>query len=420
MFDVNRAFSLLKRISFERTGGSKEELKAARIIKKEIEKENYSATIEEFEVDHSEIIEASLQVTSPSRKKYTVTGVKMSGNTPDKGIEKDFVYVEDVLDANVIDIKDKIVLVNGRMLQKYYTKLIEKKAAGFICFSGSLYDDVENSDLNEMQIREPSYKLGKIPGVCIRISDAQKLVESKPSKVKIVLKQKEGKVKSRNVITKIPGKKYKDEAIVITAHYDSVRFSTGAFDNASGSVGIMELFHHFVKNPPKRNMVFVWCGSEEMGLLGSKAYVNQHKDELSKYVYCLNIDMIGITLGKEIAVSTAEKSLVDYIDYLGKEIGIAVRSRQGVYSSDSTPFADNGIPATSFARISPAGGAEIHSRKDVIDNLSPNAFTSSLTLILEFLTRIDKSLTFPIPKSIPDNMKLELDYYNFRKERPEA
>ena len=419
MYDVNRAYSLLKRISFERTGGSKEELKAAKIIKKEIEKEGYEAKIESFPVDYSEIEEASLQVTSPTKKKYQVTGVKMSGNTPDKGIEKDFVYVENVLDANIVDIEDKIVLVNGRMLHTFYKKLIEKKVAGFICFSGSVYDEEENSDLDVMQIREPSYKLGKIPGVCIRALDAQKLIDSMPKKVKIVLKQKEGKINSRNVITRIKGTKYPDQVIAITAHYDSVKFSSGAYDNASGSVGIMELFHHFVKNKPQRTMVFIWCGAEEMGLQGSKAYVKMHEEEIPNYLFCLNVDMIGVTLGREIAVSTAEKSLVDYISYLSKEIGIPLRSSQGVYSSDSTPFADSGVPATSFARISPEGGAKIHSRKDMIDFIKPHAFDSSLKMMLTFLNRLDSSIVFPIPRSIPENMKLELDYYNLRKERPE-
>ena len=39
MFDVNRAFHLLEKISFERLGGSKEELKAAEILMEEIKKE---------------------------------------------------------------------------------------------------------------------------------------------------------------------------------------------------------------------------------------------------------------------------------------------------------------------------------------------------------------------------------------------
>ena len=67
---------------------------------------------------------------------------------------------------------------------------------------------------------------------------------------------------------------------------------------------------------------------------------------------------------------------------------------------------------------SPQGGAKIHSRLDVIDHLDKNSFSSSLTIMNEFIVRMDNSKVFPVSRVIPDNMKLELDYYNFRKERP--
>lgn len=415
MFDVNRAFSLLEKISFERLGGSKEELKAAEILMEEIKKEGVEPHLEEFEVDYSEIKVAKLFVDD---KEIPCTGIKMSGSTLEEGIEKDLVYIEEGLDVNLIDVEDKIVLLNGRMMLKTYKKLVEKKVAGFIALSGSVYDDLDNTDLDEMAIRKVMYEHGKIPGVCIRALHGEEIILSNPKKAKIILIQEEGKATSRNVVCEIKGSVYPNQKIALTAHYDSVRFSSGAYDNASGSVGIMELFHHFVKNPPKRTLVFIWCGSEEMGLLGSKAYCETHKEELKDFVFCLNIDMIGVVLGKEIACCTSEMALVNYIDYLGKEIGIAISAKQGVYSSDSTPFADNGVPSVSFARISPQGGAKIHSRLDVIDHLDKNSFSSSLTIMNEFIVRMDNSKVFPVSRVIPDNMKLELDYYNFRKERP--
>ena len=417
MYNVKRAYSLLEKISFERIGGSNEELKAAEIIKAEIEKTGVKAWLEDFEVDHSVVKEASLVVLN-SNKTYEVTGVKMSGSTPNEGVIGEFVYIEDVNDVNVLDIENKIVMVNGRMINKYYKKLIEKKPAAFICIGGSVYDRLDDSDLDIMSIRERDYSLGKIPGVCIRALDAQELVSSNPGQVKIVVIQEEGKRKSHNVVCEIKGTKYPNQIVAYTAHYDSVVFSSGAYDNASGSVGIMELFHHYLENPPMRTLRFIWCGSEEMGLLGSKAYVEKHKDELVDYVFCLNIDMIGVVLGREIAVSTAEQSLVSYIDYISKEIGVAVHSSQGVYSSDSTPFADSGVPSVSFARISPQCGARIHTRQDKINFMSAEAFDSSLKLITAVSDRLVNSIVFPVKKIIPDNMKMELDYYSLRKERP--
>lgn len=418
MYNVERAFSLLQKISFVRVGGSQEELNAANILKEEIEKQGVKAWIEEFPVDYSDVKVCKLEITSPYSKEYECVAVKMTGNTPSEGLEGELVYIQDADDCLIKDIEGKIVLINGRMIHKYYKKIIDKKPAGFISFAGSVYDELDKSDLDVYPMREKQYELGKIPGVGVRAIVAQELVANKANKAKITLIQEEGKVNSRNVVCEIKGHTYPEEIVAITAHYDSVPYSCGAYDNASGSVGIMELFHHFNENKPARTIRFVWCGSEEMGLLGSRAYVAKHEEELSKHIFCLNIDMIGVILGKEIACSTAENGLVSYIDYVGKEIGISVSSYQGVYSSDSTPFADKGIPATSFCRAAPMGGATIHSRKDVLDHMSADAFDSSLKLITAFADRIINAHTFPVNRVIPDNMKLELDYYNLRKERP--
>ena len=124
-------------------------------------------------------------------------------------------------------------------------------------------------------------------------------------------------------------------------------------------------------------------------------------------------------MGYDIAVCTAEASLVDYINYLGKEVGFPIKSSQGVYSSDSTPFADAGVPAMSFARLSTAGGAEIHSRKDLTKFLDAKNYYKTCRFMIEFSNRIVNSIVMPIPRTIPENMKLELDYYNLRKTRPE-
>ena len=418
MYNTKRAFSLLEKISFVRTGGSLEELKAANILKEEIEKTGTKAWLEEFPVDHSEVKLVKFEVTEPYQKEYECVAVKMTGNTPIEGIEAEVVYVQDVDECLSRNLEGKIVLINGRMIHKHYKKIIEKKPAAFISFAGSVYDELDKSDLDVYPLREKQYEMGKIPGIGVRAIVAQDLVLNHASKARITLIQEEGKRNSRNVVCEIKGTTYPEEIIAITAHYDSVPFSNGAYDNASGSVGIMELFHHFNENKPARTLRFVWCGSEEMGLLGSRAYVAAHEEELKNYVYNLNIDMIGVILGKEIACSTAENSLVSYIDYVGKEVGISVSSFQGVYSSDSTPFADKGIPATSFCRASAQGGALIHSRKDVLDHMSHEAFDPSLKLITAVADRLVNAHTFPVNRNIPDNMKLELDYYNLRKERP--
>ena len=72
---------LLKKISFERVAGSKEEYAAAMIIKEEIEKMNLEAVIEPFEIEFPEEVMATFEVLEPIAQSFKVTGVGLAGVT---------------------------------------------------------------------------------------------------------------------------------------------------------------------------------------------------------------------------------------------------------------------------------------------------------------------------------------------------
>lgn len=411
------SFEFLKKIAFERIAGSEEEHKVANMIITECHKYQVEAHLEEFEIDRYVIHQAALEAMDGA---YEVTGIGMSGQTSPEGIVGEFLAIEsDDHLSSYPSLEGKIVFLPSRVLVKTYKLLCEKKASGFICASGSLYDDKATSDLEQMAIRERHYVHGKVPGVAIRRIDAQKLLLSNPKEVKLTLIQDEIKKMSHNVVATISGTTLKDEIICFTAHYDSVPFSTGAYDNGTGTTTILEVLAYFSKHQPKRTLKFVWCGSEEIGLMGSKAYTEQHKEELKQYKLNINVDMTGVVIGSDIACCTSEASLPNYINYLGKEVGFPIQAKQGVYSSDSTPFADHSVPAISFARVCGKGGAEIHSRRDVLDFLDSKNYYATCEFIISFASRMIDSIFFPVSPIIPANMIEELDIYLGRKERPE-
>ena len=293
----NGSFDFLKRITYERTGGSEAELKTANMIITECHKYHVEAHLEEFLVDGYEIKNVSLETIDGT---FNATGVGMSGSTGIDGLVGELVIIESDEQLSAMDsLEGKIVFIPTRMMVKTYKLLCEKKVSGFICCSGSVYDDIDQTDLEKMTLRERHYQNGKIPGVCIRMVDAQKLLVSRPKEVKMNLQQDEFKLTSHNVVATIPGTTKKHEIVCFTAHYDSVPFSTGAYDNGTGSATILEALAYFSKVRPTRTLKFIWCGSEEMGLLGSKAYTEAHKEELSAYKLCINIDMTGVVIGKD-------------------------------------------------------------------------------------------------------------------------
>ena len=406
-----RAYKVLEKMSYERLCGTKEELSALEIIKREVAALGVENTIEDFEVNSFEIESAEFVVTKPKREVYNVNAFGMCSSTNPEGVFTDFYYLENTKQINLLDLKGKTILLTSPLSYQVYEDLAKKEVAAIVVASGSIYDDLANTDLEEKALRERHYKHGKIPCFTMRMTDCEKLVLSNPEEVYFKVIQKESLATSHNLVATIKGSEKPEEVVCFTAHYDSVRFSTGAYDNGTGSVTILELLHYYVKNAPKRTLKFIWCGSEEMGLLGSHAYVNTHKEELENYKLCINVDMTGVPLGKDIAVCTSEMSLVNYIDYYAKNIGFMIDTNQGVYSSDSTPFAFNNVPAVSFARISPRGGAEIHSRRDVISLINPIYLEKTILFIISLSENLISSVYFPVPKSMPQNMKDELDKY---------
>ena len=230
------------------------------------------------------------------------------------------------------------------------------------------------------------------------------------------MKQKEYTGRSQNVVLDMPGET--DEYIVFTAHYDSTALSQGAYDNMSGSVGLLGLAEHFAKHPHRFGLRFVWCGCEERGLLGSKAYCAAHEAQLDQIVLNINLDMIGCIMGKFIACATAEDRLMHYIEYLAMERGFGLKASQDVYSSDSTPFADRGIPAVSFARIAPNNTATIHNSYDTMALMKGEQMAEDIDFLIAFTDRMANAQICPVKREMPENMKQKLDEYLCRK-RPE-
>ena len=143
-----------------------------------------------------------------------------------------------------------------------------------------------------------------------------------------------------------------------------------------------------------------------------------HEEELSKIILNINLDMIGCIMGKFIACATAEEKLVNYIEYFAAEMGHEIKVSQDVYSSDSTPFADRGIPAISFARTSPNNTATIHNSYDTMKLMKGAQMAEDIDFLIAFTSRMANAKLCPVKREMPDNMKEKLDTYLFRK-RPE-
>lgn len=408
-----RAFELLKKMAFERVSGTGEERRAAEILRGEAASFGVSAEFDPFSVEDADVLRAELEVLSPFHKKYEVTGFKRSADTPDEGLAAGFLYVEDAAEALLQDARGKIVLTND-VRRNAYERIVKAGAAGVITWSGDFSDDPAHSDLNICKLRPMlTDAFGFLPAVNMRAADAIDLVRSGAETVRLTVKNRNVTRESRNVVCTIPGTDRADEEILLGGHYDSVYFSTGVYDNAAGCVVLMELMRYFKANPPRRTLKFVFFGSEEQGLLGSKHYAASH--DLEKTVFMVNADVGGPVLGANKAYLTCNQDGVAYVAALLNEGGYAFEVKQSIQSSDSIPMTDAGVPCLNINRAAAHGAGVMHSRLDTVSFLSARGVANILYPALDIMKRLDGASVFPIKREIPQEVRDMVDRYLYRK-----
>ncbi len=415
-----REMELLEKIGFTRIAGSPEEEKAAQILKEECDKLGVPAIIQPFEIEQGIVEEATLEILEPFQQEIPVTGYQCAQNTPEEGLEAPFLYVENADDVSLSDARGKIVLVNGYMRVPLFRKLMKAGVAGIVTMEGQLRDRREETDLSTRKLRRTLRAFGNVPMVHIRVLDAIDMVRKGACKARLVLKGRTEEWTSHNVIATVLGTEKPEEIVSFGAHYDSVDFSKGVYDNGAGSVINMEVLRYFAENPPKRTLKFVWYGSEEIGLEGSWAYVKAHKEELEAHKLMINVDVGGPVLGVDRITATAEKALASYLEYFVKIHGFAAEVKQGIYSSDSIPFADSGVPGVNFSRDGAPGAAYIHDRFDTLSFLSADMLEKTTRIVLEFGKEMANAALVPVERKIPQNIVEDVEKYLYKKELSEA
>ncbi len=391
--------------AYIRTGGSEAEKRCAEYLAGQCREIGLEAKLEAFDVPMATIQEAVLLCDG---EEIPCKGYLCAGSGE---VEAPFYYLRNTDKYSLSLCKGKIVLIDGYLGYWMYQDLLENGAVGFITYDGNA--NYADFDIDQRELRSYVHKGNRISGVNINAKHAIQMIEKGVSAAKIVLKQEEFTGLSHNVIVDIPGEI--EDTIVFTAHYDSTSLSQGAYDNMSGCAALLGIAEYFTRHPHRFGLRFVFCGSEERGLLGSKAYCAAHEEDLKNTVLCINLDMIGCIMGKFIACCTAEEKLVNYLEYFAQELGFGAKAYQDVYSSDSTPFADHGIPAVSFARIAPQNTATIHNSYDTIALMKGEQMAEDIAFICAFSDRMANAMRCPVSKEMSENMKEKLDNYLCRK-----
>lgn len=237
---------------------------------------------------------------------------------------------------------------------------------------------------------------------------------SKP-KVKLVAESKDlGKVPTFNTIATIPGTEKPDEYVILSAHYDSWDGGTGATDNGTGSITMLEaarILKEVYPNPKRTIIVGLW-GSEEQGLNGSGAYAADHPEVVDGLQALFNQDN-----GTGRVVRISGQGFLHAYDYIGRwleavpreyknEIETTFPGTPASGGSDYASFVSRGAPAFSLSSLSWSyWNYTWHTNLDtydkiVFDDVQNNAI---LTAIMAYMASEDPEKTSRVKSVLPIN-----------------
>ncbi len=243
-----------------------------------------------------------------------------------------------------------------------------------------------------------------------------------------------------NVVAYLPGET--GEYVVVGGHFDHLgmgEFSSmapdmagkaihpGADDNASGASGVLELARYFGSRPKqKRGILFLNFSGEEMGLLGSSAYVNHPLLPLDQAVAMINMDMIGrIRDGKIFvggtATGTTLKALMAEVAPKYPDFKLDLTEQGGYGSSDHQSFTVAHVPVLFFFS---GLHADYHKPSDTWDKIDAASAAGLLQMVADTTQHLIDSPTRPqfvrvaAPAASGDRIGQQLRLRSLLRERP--
>jgi len=201
-----------------------------------------------------------------------------------------------------------------------------------------------------------------------------------------------------NIGAIIPGtdSSLRNEYVAITAHYDHIgRMSAGpadsappntihpgADDNASGTAAMLELARRFNERPLKRSVIVLAFGAEELGLVGSRVFVENPPFDLHQIDVVLNFDMVGRLRKNRLEIFGADGKLKSLVNRANTDprFLLATRPRSSGRSDDFS-FESHRVPALHFTT---GEHVDYHRATDTADRVN----VVGLVRVIDYVERV--------------------------------
>jgi aminopeptidase YwaD len=359
---------------------------------------------EEFEYLNYLPKRSKLEITHPVRQTLNCQPLEYSKNGE---VEAEVVYVGEGTEAEFkqlemlgVDLKGKIVAATSFTPFLITPHCEQRGAAGMIVIS-----DAPKSYIRRLTARldtialnpKPPFEryLASFPGVATSIAGGERLLSLLSVgkiRAKIQHEAEYTKKTTSNVVGIVKGEVKPDEKVIVGGHYDSQLAGPLAWDNGTGVAALLEMARVLAGKHPRRTVVFIAFSAEEIGLLGSAAYVQEHTKELSKHaVGMINLDAVSSVFPAENTLWVT-KNIEALSRAKAKEAGWKVDSvvdPSSLVFSDYYPFMLLGIPSTWIWEYPPMH-PYYHTENDVLDFVDAN----KLLKVIEVNARLAFHLAF--------------------------
>lgn len=369
--DGSRAFDYIRELSDNigpRIAGTNEEYQAAKYIKKQFDNLGYNTEIQEFKYASGKGT-SSLKYEDKVMESSAFTNSKATDGVINGEVVNCGLGSKD--DFSKVDVKGKIAIVE-RGTYTFVEKVENAANSGAVALI--MYNNT--SGISTGQVGDVS-----VPAVGIEKTAGLSIVEKLKAGEKVTISLEVGKPEtttSWNVVAKQAARgndrANTDDIVYVSAHYDSVPKAPGANDNASGVASMIEIANAIKDLDTDKEIRFIACGSEEVGLKGSAAYVKSlTKDELERSIGNFNLDMVATNYepcselavytnqGKDNIVTDAVKeagerlkdNTTDFTSYDGNHETYKDGGLVAMGSSDHVSFDNAGIPSALFINGDP-------------------------------------------------------------------
>lgn len=344
----------------------------------------------------------SAKALEPHQKNLVVDSMGLSINTPPQGLTGEVIDVghgtEEDFKRMSRAIKGKIVLCGAKNPsgKEARTKEVHKIALAseyeaLACLIISSYKGkltkTRYSNINDYS---------PLPAASITLEDGtwlRRLIENgKKTKITLAIQNKIlDKLQSENVIAEIRGTNKPEEIVILGAHIDTWHLSSGAADNGMGVAIALEtariLSHLNFK--PKRTIRFILFGADEIGLVGSTAYVKEHESELDRTILMVNLDITGLVSPDFLNPygGCDFKGSLDNLLKILKGFGIDEIKVKYPYDSEDLSFIAKGVPAIGLQCRGVRRPSYAHTYADTLDNIEIdqlNMTTAAVAIIIHF------------------------------------